>query len=221
MELMPQIDDQQQRIDMRLESWLKKNSHLNPAFYDLIKIPFRPEIEGDGTELLKRYDELQNNFGFLFIGNTGVGKTLLAQRICIRVLKKFAPYDFSLVNGVIFFNVGYLLQRIKKFDEKDTVLERCQEARFLFLDDLGAENATDFAREQIINIFDMRCIKKLPTFITTNLNFAELKKTYGERITSRIFELCIPIKILGADKRTEILNNRLKDLKSQPVTGSF
>lgn len=52
----------------------------------------------------------------------------------------------------------------------DALLRSYREADFLLvLDDLGAENATDWAAEQLYRVLDSRYDAKLPTVITSNV----------------------------------------------------
>lgn len=55
---------------------------------------------------------------------------------------------------------GYdLLELLQPYREQDFLL---------VLDDLGVENGTPWAREQLYRVLDSRCSDKLPTIITTN-----------------------------------------------------
>lgn len=65
-----------------------------------------------------------------------------------------------------------LLELLRPYREQDFLL---------VLDDLGVENGTPWAREQLYRVLDSRCSNALPTIITTN---APLEKLDG-RIISR------------------------------------
>lgn len=205
-----QIDD---RTQLKLDGWLKKNTHLPFNFYELAEIKFRPDIDADGWKMLTTYNEFNDGFGFIFHGNAGVGKSLLMKRLCIRALKLYAPYDYSLNKNIVFMPLAFYMAKVRKnFDETNDFEERCLEADFLYLDDIGTEYKTEFANEKLFTLLDYRASKGSKTFITTNLSILELKNVYGERIQSRIFELCIPISVRGDDKRKKILADRMKML---------
>lgn len=67
----------------------------------------------------------------------------------------------------------------------------------LVLDDLGTENATDWANEQLYRVLDARYDLKLPTIITTN---QEMNRIDG-RLTSRYRSGLVVCK--GKDIRAE------------------
>lgn len=208
-----QMHQTEDRSKLKLDGWLKKNNHLPWNFYDLAEIKFRPDIDADSWKMLTSYNEFNDQFGFIFYGNAGVGKSLLMKRLCIRALKLYAPYDYSLNKNIVFMPLAFYMAKVRKnIDETNDFEERCLEAHFLYLDDIGTEYKTDFANEKLFTLLDYRASNGLKTFITTNLSILELKNVYGERIQSRIFELCIPILVKGDDKRKKILADRVKIL---------
>ena len=71
----------------------------------------------------------------------------------------------------------------------------------LFLDDLGAENATDFVRDTLYLIINRRYEGKLPVIITSNLDLGELSDSVGDRIASRIAGMCDMVELEGGDRR--------------------
>jgi DNA replication protein DnaC len=205
-----QTDD---RAKSKLDGWIKKNNYLPWNFYELTEIKFRPEIDADGWKMLANYNEFYDLFGFIFYGNAGVGKSLLMKRLCIRALKLYAPYDYSLNEKIVFMPMAFYMAKVRKnFNETNDFEDRCLDAEFLYLDDIGTEYKTDFANEKLFTLLDYRVSKNLRTFITTNLTISEIKNTYGDRIHSRISELCIPIAISGDDQRKRILANRMQML---------
>jgi DNA replication protein DnaC len=80
-------------------------------------------------------------------------------------------------------------------------LENFLEKEYIFLDDIGAENQTNNSQELLYLILDRvnRYEKKL--FITTNLELADFSKKYGDRLTSRIAELCETYEMKDQDLR--------------------
>lgn len=75
----------------------------------------------------------------------------------------------------------------------------------LILDDFGIERSTEYALEQIYNIINARYLKSKPTIITTNLNFKDIETEQEDimlgRIYSRIIEMCLPLRVIGVDRR--------------------
>jgi DNA replication protein DnaC len=87
----------------------------------------------------------------------------------------------------------------------------------LFLDDLGdpdrfwydkegkehSRMATDDQRDILFELINHRCKEWLPLFITSNLNGAGLLAQFGDRIVSRLLELCDFVEMGGADLRRQ------------------
>lgn len=76
-------------------------------------------------------------------------------------------------------------------------------ARYLALDDLGAEPATPWTTEVLQQLIEDRHTTELPLFVTTNLQPKELVTRYGERVTDRLFEMTKLIPLTGNSKRTK------------------
>ena len=88
-----------------------------------------------------------------------------------------------------------MLQNIAGY--KESLLE----CNLLVLDDLGAESVTEWAKDLVHQIIDYRHREECPTIITTNLSLDGIKKLYGERVFSRIYEMCQGIELSGNDYR--------------------
>lgn len=73
----------------------------------------------------------------------------------------------------------------------------------LFLDDIGTEKTTDWAFQTLYTIIDRRYREFRQTVITSNLSLNELSDRTGDRITSRIAEMCNVIELKGKDRRLE------------------
>ncbi len=163
---------------------------------------------------LKPHDVLNDEFGFLLTGKSGVGKTFVMTAFMNKVLRAAYEWQMPMQKAAAYYPIGYLIYQLRtKRDGSE--FHNCLDAQFLFLDDLGAENTTDFAREHFFTILDVRCQKKKPTFITTNLSMNELSAKYGERISSRLKEMCAILEIKGSDKRSDILKDRVAELKER------
>lgn len=155
----------------------------------------------------KWVSDYQANFksgkGLFFTGSVGTGKTHLIAAIidCIARTKKRLH-----LNKIIYRNATSLLNEIRSsYDNNgfDTVLDRFKNAHLLIIDDLGAEKTTDWVLDIFFEIIDYRYAELKPVIIATNLTPAEIKQKLDERIMSRIYEMCIGIKLTGKDYRKE------------------
>ena len=88
----------------------------------------------------------------------------------------------------------------------------------LILDDFGIERSTEYALEQIYNIINARYLKSKPTIITTNLNFKDIETEQEDimlgRIYSRIIEMCLPLRVIGVDRRKIQSKEKMKNAQN-------
>jgi DNA replication protein DnaC len=180
---------------------------------------FRPETPEQASALkLSQAWQEADDFGILFMGPAGSGKSHLALAMVNRSLDSFlnseVPTDVvehDLIEAKRFptyWTVADLIAFIKQndFDFPLGLLD----ARFLVLDDLGAEQVTDWTREQFFRLFEHRTKRRLATIVTTNLSLNELKDKLHERVVSRIMGICIPVEIKGKDKRRDDMISRAR-----------
>lgn len=86
-------------------------------------------------------------------------------------------------------------------DQVRAIIDDCQRAPLLALDDLGAEKASEWTRERVYEIVDERYAWQRPVLITSNLTPMQLAEHVGERVASRLSEMCTVLPVLGRDRR--------------------
>ena len=82
------------------------------------------------------------------------------------------------------------------------ILNDLSSVDYLILDDLGAERITEYAAEGLYLLIDRwhrNC--KTGLIATSNLSPGELAEKIGDRIVSRLMEICPPQKLEGGDRR--------------------
>jgi DNA replication protein DnaC len=138
--------------------------------------------------------------GLWIQGNVGTGKTTLAM-----VVSK-AALDAG--RSVAIYSLPRLLNLLRESMESDggllDLLDRLTAVDLLHIDDLGAENRTDWVLEQLYSIVNARYESERAIVATTNLMPDELTERLGARTVSRLVEICgdlIPLD--GEDKRRE------------------
>jgi DNA replication protein DnaC len=146
------------------------------------------------------------NKGILLTGPIGCGKTTL-----MTLMKHLAPADNKFIVqpcrdiSFEFIQDGY--QIIHKYSIGKLYQS---ELRTYCFDDLGTENNLKYfgnecnvMAEILLNRYDLFISKKLKTHITTNLSANEIEKQYGNRVRSRLRELCnlIAFDNVTIDKR--------------------
>jgi DNA replication protein DnaC len=153
--------------------------------------------------------------GLLFTGDNGVGKTHLA----VAVLRELVEGKGA--RGQ-FWDFHELLREIRASYDPETattelqVLEPVVEADVLLLDDLGAWKMTDWMNDTLFYILNSRYMARRPTILTTNYQDADreavlaadplrrkefLVERIGQRLRSRLMEMCLVVPIVGPDWR--------------------
>ena len=131
--------------------------------------------------------------GILLSGPVGCGKTSL-----MNLMKYLTPIEhkFSVKPcrdiSFEFIQDGYeVIHRYSKGKLYQS------EAKTICFDDLGTENNLKYfgnecnvMAEILLSRYDLYISRKLQTHITTNLSATEIEKNYGNRVRSRLRELC-------------------------------
>jgi len=134
---------------------------------------------------VKKYSD-NPTVGLLLTGNHGSGKTHLA---CAVLIGKLLSGNVNL----FFKSIPELLIDIQATfnDPEQTVkdlLDTYIYFNLLVLDDLGAENITDFTTSMLYQLIDNRLAEEKPTIITTNLSIKQIRDKISDRIASRLKE---------------------------------
>ncbi len=143
--------------------------------------------------------------GIILAGTPGTGKTHLATAILnVRVQKG---------QEAIFCTVPELLSDIRRTfgskNETSELMELVKTADLLILDDLGVEKVTDWVLEELFIIINSRLNNEKQTIFTTNYVtpstlIAKMGGIAGQRIVSRIKEMCDWVKVEGEDYRLKL-----------------
>lgn len=86
-------------------------------------------------------------------------------------------------------------------DDARQIIADCQDARLLFIDDIGAEKPSEWTQEKLYEVIDERYARCLPLIVTSNLPPKSLSEHVGERTASRLAEMCTLVPLTGPDRR--------------------
>ena len=159
--------------------------------------------------------------GLLFIGIPGVGKTHLS----VAILKHLMLNKSA---DCLFISFQELLQKIRdsynpvSLSTESQVLQPVLETSVVLIDDLGANRVTDWVEDTVTYILNHRYNEKLPTILTSNLPDDSdavqkrspsgkysigdtLRDRIGERVYSRLYEMCDKIVMKSEDFRQTVL----------------
>lgn len=143
-----------------------------------------------------------DSLNLYFYGRTGLGKTHLSLAIANEAIKK----GYTVVYGsVINFLNRIEKEKFGRIDDLDTE-NMLIDVDLLILDDLGAEFTTALSTSVLYNIINSRICRGVPTIISSNLDFHELKERYPESVASRIIGTYTGVNFVGDDIR-QIQNN--------------
>ena len=202
----------------------KKNEYLeNVYFYEipiaLKNASFKNIYKDDSSRIsaIKKikgfYDSYKKEIiekGIYLSGNFGSGKSYLITAL----FNELAKYNVK--SAVIYF--PEFLRKLKGsfgLESYYLLFEQINSVSLLFIDDIGAENLTDWARDEVLGtILQYRMDSKLPTFFTSNLSLKELEnhlqktnsssdKVKARRIMERIKFLCDEVELIGVNRRED------------------
>jgi DNA replication protein DnaC len=74
-------------------------------------------------------------------------------------------------------------------------------APLLLLDDIGAAKASEWTEETLYRLVNDRYEAMLPGLFTSNVPASELRAALGDRIASRLAEMCQRVVLRGSDRR--------------------
>jgi DNA replication protein DnaC len=211
---------EQARIPRRYEHCAFEN-------FDIRKDPntgqANPSLERARLLAERFVDEYPTDFGLLFLGPTGVGKTHLAVAVLRElVLRKSVE--------CLFYDFRDLLKEIQDSynpvsqTSELRILQPVLDVEVLVLDELAAINPSDWVKETLAHIINSRYNQKKVTLITTTLPFAEtaaragVRKPSGDEVAnverslgqlgvtlrSRLYEMCKLVQIDSDDYRKAI-----------------
>lgn len=134
----------------------------------------------------------------LLLGPTGAGKTHQAYG----AIRELAITGVAARWVVTTAADMYGALRPRHGVDSETEFRRYRDARILFVDDLGADRTpTEFVEEVNFRLINHRYEHHLPTLLTSNLLRPELAARLGDRVTSRLIEMCHPVVFEGPDRR--------------------
>jgi DNA replication protein DnaC len=169
--------------------------------------------------------------GVFIFGKVGTGKTQLAVDLAGDLLeaKKIKVFrdNYEMSNGsyintgkheeaynpklVKFYNMPRLLIYMRSLYNDDAeqdieeFLEEINRYEYVVLDDIGTEKPTEWVLEMLYVLINTRYENGGKLIITSNKTLGEVAQAIGDRVASRILEMCQIIKLDGEDKRGRLV----------------
>lgn len=159
------------------------------------------------TDFIKKYEKKEKVKGLYLTGSFGTGKTYLISALFNDMAKKK-------VKCAIVYYPEFIRDLMASFqtDYKEK-FEYIKKIDLLLLDDIGAENVSNFNRDEILGpILQYRMEENLPTFFTSNLTLDQLEeelsitsrgsdKVKAKRIIERIKQLTEQMELVSKNRR--------------------
>lgn len=160
----------------------------------------RPGTEAALAACRRFVEDYPTARGVVLTGLAGVGKTHLVAACANALLDRGVRVIFATVPDVLAD-----MRRAVKEDTLEDVMVELRECDVLCLDDLGAERVTGsgFVPEQLYRLLNYRYEQELPVLATSNLDADALAEQLGDRIVSRLAEMCTWVPVKASDYRLE------------------
>ena len=155
------------------------------------------EILGRCRRFIASFDSHPGG-NLLISGNTGVGKTYLANCIAGEILKAGKSVIYMSAHQFFSQLADYTFRRGQENADTLSFLLHCD---LLIIDDLGTELNNGFINSQLFLCINERILHRKSIIISTNLSLKQLSQTYTERISSRFIESYEYFHIYGEDIR--------------------
>ena len=166
-------------------------------------------------------DMIHKGRGLFLQGPVGTGKSHLSAAILRAIIENnlehfgvppgklgfvdeytYEGYHCSMVSIIELLET--LRESIGNAKRKEAVRQKLHRLRcdaVVIMDDLGAENSSEFVEEQLYALIDLRYRMQRSTIFTSNCTLKELETRIGSRSVSRIFEMCEGVRVGGEDWR--------------------
>ena len=185
---------------------LNKTAQLKLSSFDTFDLSY---YKGDDFFTMKKIFEFAKRYSdtftpksesILMFGKTGLGKTHLSLAIADIVMKK----GYSVIYDSIINILRKIEQEHFSREHSSETIDLIMNTELLILDDMGTEYETPFYNSTVYNIINTRLNSGKPTIISTNLDFAGIRRRYDERVVSRITAVYTCMEIKGEDIRYQM-----------------
>lgn len=142
-----------------------------------------------------------SNMNLLLYGSTGLGKTFMCNCIANALINREVSVLYQTSFSLFEIVENHKFNKQNETEENLINYNMIFECDLLIIDDLGTEVSNSFTNAELFNIINERLINNKRVIISTNLSLEQLRDTYSDRITSRIFNNFVPLKFYGDDLR--------------------
>jgi len=189
-----------------MRSWItERRTEAVASFAAKIPAIYQQQIELDrqAVDWATGWSDCRSLF---LAGPIGVGKTHTAWQAAAMWVHAFFGGEYRGTPVVEVWRSTSLFDALRP-DAHETsgraIIRALQRADLLFIDDLAAARSSAWTQERLFEIFDDRYVNRRPVLVTCDVLPPELSPVVGDRVTSRLAEMCRGgVALLeGADRR--------------------
>lgn len=196
------------QLERRIKTEFTPKKVLTYTFNNLSRTTEKSLLAAEIIRVCKNIVSKKSTKGIYLYGPTGIGKTFLMG--CIYNYFK----DENMEPAILYY--PEFVRKIKSkisTNDYDEYIDLIREEKILIIDDIGAENITEFIRDEVLGpIINYREAENLPTFFSSNLSFEDLAillsnsknsvdQMKGLRIVERIKSLSVEHFLDGENER--------------------
>ncbi|VHB74725.1 primosomal protein DnaI [Streptococcus pyogenes] len=192
---------------IQLVSLPKSYRHIHLSDID-VNNASRMEAFSAILDFVERYPSAEQK-GLYLYGDMGIGKSYLLAAMAHELSEKKGVSTTLLHFPSFAIDVKNAISNGSVKEEIDAV----KNVPVLILDDIGAEQATSWVRDEVLQvILQYRMLEELPTFFTSNYSFADLERKWAtikgsdetwqaKRVIERVRYLAREFHLEGANRR--------------------
>ncbi len=178
----------------------------------MLDIPFRFKSASYSSDVPKGIKDVIESWpsgrkGLYIFGPVGTGKTHIAYAIAKEIDSRGgAVMVYSAAELLLLIREGFRDDHEEETDRDIDPSKLYKILNFkgiLVIDDIGGEKMTEWVAETFDLIINKRYQNAIPTIFTSNFSLGELQRRVGDRIPSRIVEMCEIIESGERDRRLE------------------
>ncbi|MBR1861592.1 MAG: ATP-binding protein [Lachnospiraceae bacterium] len=166
---------------------------------------------GEDLEHFKNAVEICRNFiasfdkeykNLVFCGTVGTGKSFLSCCIAYELLESY--HSVIYLSALSLFELLADRQFRSGWENRSSTGEELYNCDLLIIDDLGTELPNSFVASSLFGLINERDIRRKPVIISTNLDLAEIRDRYSDRVLSRLTGNYTFLKLTGKDLRKPV-----------------
>ena len=204
-ECLAELCRQEQKQELGLLSGAKEGfADFKLEYYSDVtdsKVGISPrDLMKRNLNICKRYADTfgAGSGNLLFVGNTGLGKTMLGGCIAAAVAEKGYAVAYESANHLF---TKLEKEKFNPTEEAYAAAEKLRSSDLLIIDDLGTELPGNFVTAALYTLINDRLLEGKATVVSTNLTIDEIKVRYSPQIASRLQGQYKLLLFLGEDIR--------------------